>query len=167
MSICQAALRLNFEKTMCRLKLIFVLLLVSTGLAGCMGSSTEAPVAGRLLIDGQPIENVLVQFHPIATPDDQDSIASGISDADGKFVLTRKEGKVKGAIVGLNIVTLTEGPVPEKIQSSETPLAVQAYRVKLKHRPLPVMYERHVDSPLKVDVQPGKSGYDLDIGSKP
>lgn len=133
---------------------------------GCTGASTEVPVSGKLLLNGQPIENVLVRFHPAATPDDEKAIASGVTDSEGQFVLAFNQGKSKGASVGVNIVTLAEGPIPEDVLNSETPLAVESFRAGLKHRPLPVVFERHVDSTLKVEVKVGQSKYDLEIGGK-
>jgi hypothetical protein len=148
-------------------RLFIAIVMVMTALTlGCMGSSTEVPVSGKLMINGQPIENVLVRFHPAATPDDEKAIASGVTDANGQFELARNDGKTKGASVGINIVTLAEGPIPEEVLNSKTPLAVESFLVGLKHRPLPVVYERQVDSTLKVEVKVGQGNYDLDIGKQ-
>lgn len=143
-----------------------VVALVALLSIGCMGSPTDVPVAGKLLVNGRPIENVLVKFHPAAAIEDGKSIAAGVTDADGRFVLTRDGGKSTGAIVGVNIVTLTEGPIPRNVQSSETPLAVESFMAGLEHRPLPVVFERYVDSTLRVEVKVGQGEYNLDIGDQ-
>ena len=64
------------------------------------------------------------------------------------------------------MVTLTEGEVPATVTASEVPLAAQSYLLSLAHRPLPVVYARHVDTPLKVDVVGGKTIYALEIQQK-
>lgn len=130
-------------------------------ICGCFGSSTETFVNGTLKIDGQPMENVLVTFYPADDPDAEKLIASGVTNAFGEFTLTRDGGDEANTDVGSYLVTLTEGAVPASIAESEGPLAVQTYSLSLEHRPLPVVYARHVDMPLKVDVVGGKTNYEL------
>ena len=132
-------------------------------ICGCFGSSTETPVNGTLTIDGQPLENVLVTFHPVAAPDAKKLIASGTTNGDGEFTLKRDDGEESSLSVGSYSVTLTEGAIPDSIAASKDPLAAQTYSLSLGHRPLPVVYGRHVDTPLKVEVVGGKTSYALAI----
>ena len=138
--------------------LAFVLLI-----CGCFGSASETSVNGVLTIDGLPMENVLVTFHPAADPDAKKLIGSGTTNADGEFTLKRDGGEESNLDVGNYSVTLTEGAIPDSIAASEDPLAAQTYALSLGHRPLPVVYARHVDTPLKVDVVGGKTIYSIEI----
>ncbi len=138
--------------------LAFVLLI-----CGCFGSAAETTVNGTLTYDGQPMENVLLTFYSAEDPDAKKLIASGLTNASGEFTLTRDEVEEPSIAVGSYLVTLTEGEVPAKVAASEEPLAEQTYLVSLAHRPLPVVYSRHVDTPLKVEVVGGKSVYSLEI----
>ena len=144
-------------------RLKFASLAFALLICGCFGSATETLVNGTLKIDGQPMENVLVTFHPVADPDAKKLIASGVTNADGEFTLTRDDGKEPNLSVGSYSVTLTEGGIPDSIAESDDPLAAQTYSLSLGHRPLPVVYSRHVDTPLKVDVVGGKTYYALEI----
>jgi len=133
---------------------------------GCFGEATETAVSGMLSIGGQPLENVLVTFHPAEDPDSEKLVASGLTNSNGEFTLTRDDGEESTIAVGNYLVTLTEGEIPAAVTASEVPLAEQSYLLSLAHRPLPVVYTRHVDTPLKVDVVGGKTVYALEIQKK-
>ena len=151
-------------KTMNQLK--FMVLAVVLLICGCFGSAAETTVNGTLSIEGQPVENVLVTFHPAENPDSETLIASGLTNANGEFTLTCDDGEEPNIPVGNYLVTLTEGEVPATVAASKAPLAAQSYLLSLAHRPLPVAYARHVDTPLKVDVVGGKTIYALEIQKK-
>jgi len=52
-------------------------------LAGC-GGPNAAKVAGRVTLDGQPLANATVTFHPVGKAG---AIAYGTTDADGRYEL--------------------------------------------------------------------------------
>jgi len=135
-------------------------------ICGCLGSAVETTVNGTLRIGGQPVENVLVTFYSAENPDSEKLVASGLTNANGEFTLTRDDDESANIAVGNYLVTLTEGEVPATVTASEVPLAAQSYLLSLAHRPLPVVYARHVDTPLKVDVVGGKTIYALEIQQK-
>ena len=135
-------------------------------ICGCFGSAVETAVNGTLRIGGQPLENVLVTFYSAENPDSEKLVASGLTNANGEFTLTRDDDESTNIAVGSYLVTLTEGEVPATVTASEVPLAAQSYLLSLAHRPLPVVYARHVDTPLKVDVVGGKTNYALEIKKK-
>lgn len=60
------------------------LVLAGLTLVGCGGPGT-IPAEGTLMVDGKPLEGVVVLFKP-KTPEGKP--ASGTTDADGNFVLT-------------------------------------------------------------------------------
>ena len=92
-------------------------------------------------------------------------IPRGITNANGEFALACDNDESNIA-VGNYLVTLTEGAIPATVAASTAPLAKQAYSLSLAHRPLPVIYARHVDTPLKMDVIGGKTNYALEIQKK-
>jgi hypothetical protein len=88
---------------------------------GCGRSGPDlAPVSGRVTLNGQPVENIKVMFHP----DGAKSPSLGRTDKDGEYLLRYKRG-VEGGTVGWNVVRLqtvtevTHGrqQVPEKYVS--------------------------------------------------
>ena len=147
-------------------RLIFIVFLAVLLICGCFGAATETTVNGTLTIEGQPVENVLVTFYPAENPDSEKLAASGLTNANGEFTLTRDDDEATSIATGNYLVTLTEGEVPATVAASEVLLAEQSYRMSLAHRPLPVVYARHVDTPLKVDVVGGKTLYALEIQKK-
>ena len=144
-------------------RLIFIVFVAVLLICGCFGAATETTVNGTLTIEGQPVENVLVTFYPAENPDSEKLVASGLTNASGEFSLTCDDDEEPNIAVGNYLVTLTEGEIPATVAASEVPLAEQSYLLSLAHRPLPVVYARHVDTPLKVNVVGGKTTYALEI----
>jgi hypothetical protein len=60
-------------------------------------------VSGKVLLDGKPIEGVMVQFLNKTSP----RTAMGVTDASGQFKLTTYDTN-DGAVVGDHIVTMTK-----------------------------------------------------------
>ena len=76
-------------------------------LAGCSDKPQLAEVKGRVTMNGKPLGNVRVDFHPDPDKGTRGQGSSGTTDADGNFTLTFGEGK-PGAIVGSHRVILTD-----------------------------------------------------------
>ena len=85
-------------KTMNRLK--FMLFAAALLICGCFGSAVETTVSGTLSIGGQPVENVLVTFYSAENPDSEKLIASGLTNANGEFTLTRDDDESTNLAVG-------------------------------------------------------------------
>jgi hypothetical protein len=86
-------------------------------LAGCAGGSgKELPVSGIVLLDGNPVADVLVRFFPDA---DTDPTSSGYAQTgtDGKFVVTGGKNQ-KGLVAGKYKVTVSKGR-PQTASSEE------------------------------------------------
>ena len=83
-------------------------LLGCTLIAGCSNSPPLAEVRGRVTMNGKPIKNVKVDFHPDPDKGTKGIGSSGTTDADGNFTLTYGEGGKPGAIVGHHRVILTD-----------------------------------------------------------
>lgn len=91
-------------------RIALLLLLVS----GCMGGSGKGrpdfyPVSGTVIYKGTPVQGATVTFHNEGAP----RVATGITDDEGKFVLSSFEYN-DGAIVGEHKITVTkvEGGAP-------------------------------------------------------
>jgi len=57
-------------------------------------------VNGTLTIEGQPVENVLVTFYPAENPDSEKLAASGLTNANGEFTLTRDDDEATSIATG-------------------------------------------------------------------
>jgi hypothetical protein len=84
-------------------------------LCGCGGPGKDVPklgtVTGVVTLDGEPLENAMVQFVP-----DHARMSGGKTDAQGKYELNFNE-RLKGAAIGKHKVRITVGsPMePQKI----------------------------------------------------
>ncbi len=115
---------------------------------------------GVVMIDGQPLRNVRVQFIPIA--DDRiENIAWGDTDDAGHFVVSCKRGP--GACVGKNIVVICEAPLPPHLLGEARGLQVAEFFKALGGRPIPLRYSDSTDNPLEVDVNPGQRTYSFEL----
>jgi hypothetical protein len=74
---------------------------------GCSNAPSLAEVSGKITMNGQPIKNVRVDFHPDPDKGTRGKGSSGTTDADGNFTLTYDGGK-PGAVVGHHNVIVTD-----------------------------------------------------------
>jgi len=83
-------------------QIVFLLVLLAA-VAGCAKSGPQiAPVHGRVMLDGKPLNFADVTFQP----DDSQRISSGQTGPDGKYELAYKRGQ-RGAIVGPHTVRIS------------------------------------------------------------
>jgi hypothetical protein len=77
------------------------LTLLAAGLVttvGCGDSSPKlVPVEGRVTLDGKPVKDMIITFHPVGNT--YGTGAHGLTDGDGKFTLADSRGGT-GAYVG-------------------------------------------------------------------
>ncbi len=88
-------------------------------LVGCGGGIGTVPVSGKVLVDGQPLEDVVVLFSPTAS---DGRAASGRTNASGEFVLTT-EVNGDGALPGSYQVGVSkyEQDMPDALQGEVDP----------------------------------------------
>src|SRR5262245_33653102 len=86
---------------------ILVVLLLLT-LAGCGRKPNVVPVSGLVLVDGQPLANVAVNFGPLTGGLDGAYAAYGKTDASGRYALKLVDNNRSGAMAGKHRVTLNE-----------------------------------------------------------
>ena len=81
----------------------FAVWLCSCMLTGCGKAGPEiVEVEGTLTLDGKPLDKVIVEFWP----DSDGPKSSGMTDAQGKFVLKTADGTRAGAVVSKHKVVL-------------------------------------------------------------
>jgi hypothetical protein len=86
-------------------------LLLATALVGtgCSGGPKLVPVTGKVTLNGAPLKNVKVEFHPDPDKGVSGPSSSGTTDADGNFTLVCTErGNAPGAVVGSHRVVITD-----------------------------------------------------------
>jgi hypothetical protein len=135
---------------------------LAVGLVGC-GGKTKAPelteAEGVVTVNGQPLPNAQVTFTPTASGVSGQAIARGVSDDQGRYRLTC-DGQ-PGAVVGENVVTITEGPTPDDVRGEDGQAKYKEFAAKLKNRPIPAIYANVAKSPLRVTVKAGQKDYPL------
>jgi hypothetical protein len=124
-------------------------------LAGCGGSYKIAPVSGRVMLDGKPLANALVQFLPAEGEDKAPRPTSiGTTDAEGRYSLVlNTPQKTKGAVVGKHKVMITLGAQGSSTETTPT-----------FHKQLPQRYNRKTE--LQADVPAaGREDANFDLKS--
>ena len=77
--------------------------------AGCSGGPKLVPVTGKVTMNGRPLKNVRVDFHPDPDQKATGPSSSGTTDAEGNFTLaSTAPGSAPGAVVGHHRVILTD-----------------------------------------------------------
>ena len=130
---------------------------------GCGSPYSLHPVTGKVTLDGAPLVNASVTFHPAGT---EGQPASGVTDANGAYRIrdVRPDADF-GAEVGEYTVTIYWAPPPavdtSKMDSSSpeyekmaASLGSQA-NAKVEKNPFPQAYQNPSSSGLKATVQSG------------
>jgi hypothetical protein len=91
------------------LRLWLVVPLAAAALAtGCSGPKL-VPVTGRVTLNGRPLKNVRVEFHPDPDQGTAGPSSSAVTDDDGRFTLTcPSRDNAPGAVVGHHRVVLSD-----------------------------------------------------------
>ncbi len=136
---------------------LMLAILFACSLTGC---KKEPPpivaVSGIITLDGKPLPKVEVRFYPEESGLPGDYIAIAVTDDDGKYTLMTNNQS--GACVGVNKVTISEGPPPEGARSQEK---FDLYKATLKNRPIPEHYGTLASSPLTITVSADKTDYPI------
>src|SRR5262245_25821039 len=74
---------------------------------GCSNTPPLAEVSGKVTMNGQPLKNVRVDFHPDPDKGTSGKGSTGTTDENGNFTLKYDGGK-PGAIVGHHRVIITD-----------------------------------------------------------
>jgi hypothetical protein len=118
------------------------------------------PVEGIVRLDGKPLNNAAVRFIP-QIEYGPEYIATGVTDAEGRFRLTCK-GK-PGACACENRVVVMEADIPPKLQGENAQAELAKYLQSLGGRPIPPRYGNLVESPLSASVKADQKEYAFDL----
>jgi hypothetical protein len=146
----------------------FVLIL----LAASCGCHSKPPalgeVEGTLTWQNVPLANVQVEFIPDAEHGTTGPRSTGITDANGHFVL-RCDDQRPGAVIGQHVVVLQEVGGQEQARErdprgrrSQNPAADGAAPAE-QAEPIPSMYKTAGTTPLKEEVKPGSQTINLEL----
>lgn len=134
------------------------LLITIVLLSGCGKSTPDIiPVSGTVVVDEKPLSGVKVKFVPMAPDLDGNFIASGVTDKEGKFVLSFPGQTESGCCVCPCKVLIEEGPLPDVVYEAyfnNKQSVVTRYKKSLKNRPIPEIYRQLNKTPLLFDVSP-------------
>jgi hypothetical protein len=146
-----------------------VLLSLLPASAGCRHKPPPlGEVEGTLSWQGMPLSNVRVEFIPDAENGTTGPRSTGVTDANGHYVL-RCDDRRPGAIIGCHCVVLQEvgGQEPARDRdprkrpgqnpAAEGPAPAEAPVM------LPSIYKGAGSTPLKRDVKPGPQTIDLEL----
>lgn len=82
-----------------------ILASVALSIAGCGPKTVH--VSGKIVVDGQPAQNVRVVFQSASNDAIVPPVATGLTNAEGQYSLSLAEKKKKGAVPGPYVVFLT------------------------------------------------------------
>jgi hypothetical protein len=91
-----------------KVSLIFLLLLIAGGIAGCTSGSKSVPVSGRVTYKGKPVANASVNFSP--TESAGRAAATGMTDSAGHFTLGTVTPKDGAQIGKYQVSIIARGP---------------------------------------------------------
>jgi hypothetical protein len=150
---------------MARSMLGWMLVLGLIMVGGCGDTApTTVPVTGTVTYNNNPVEGATVRF----LAEGSSHMASGTTDANGKFTLTLNMGeeKVEGAQIGVNEVSVVKfeggGEAPAADSSKEATLKMSQGAPAMtsdfeSKNLLPERYASPVTSQLKYTVEAGKT----------
>lgn len=158
-------MKLSFLNHPAKVTQTVVMLAAVLAFVGCGPSIPDiVPVSGTITYKGAPYAGVEVKFYPLQKGLDGNFTASGVTDKDGKYTLVLPGKTEPGACACECAVTVTEGPIPKEVRESENQqVASTKYLKLLKNRPVPTVYNRMSDTPLKVQVTKDESTYDFEL----
>jgi hypothetical protein len=127
------------------------------GVSGCSsddGTPELGQVTGSIKLDGQPLANARVEFHP--TDHEQGRVSFGTTDSEGNYEL-KYSLRATGAMLGKHEVRITT-------EGTGTEYSADGSEIAAKQK-VPAVY--NVKSELTAEVKPGSQEIDfLDLESK-
>ena len=133
-------------------------MILALAVAGCGGEERmpTAPVEGKVLLDGEPLQFGSVVFIPEAGPP-----ARGAIQPDGSFRLTTYE-EDDGAVLGTHRVevkctTLQDPDAPEPDPTEEIPVGESL---------IPEKYTNYETSGIEREVEEGKNSFELKLSEE-
>ncbi|MFO0927392.1 MAG: hypothetical protein U0736_10180 [Gemmataceae bacterium] len=119
------------------------------------------PVEGRVLLDGRPLPHAEVQFLPELRDFGAELNSTGVTDATGRFRLRCLYRSQDGAAVARHRVLVTEAAMPDALRSPAGQGRYAQHLRGLANRPIPPVYGSVAATPLRVDVTPARTEYEI------
>ena len=133
-----------------------ILLALAGFIIGCGDSIDTAVVKGQVVMEGKPLDGVMVYFMPDPEKGTEGGMSTCITDGDGRFEMQYGwEGTQGGAVIGWHCVTL-EDFVSENYRGSGKPPAPR----------VPTIYMDPSKTPLKVEVKEGEQEVLLEVAKE-
>jgi len=122
-------------------------------LLGCGESLKTGEVEGRVVINGKPGHRLSIQFLPDVDQGTRGPMASGETDAEGKFFLTMlvDGNPQRGAVVGEHRVVINDLQLAESATGAGVPIR------------LPVQYGLAASTPVLQSVAEGKNQIEIRV----
>ncbi len=120
-------------------------------------------VSGTVTLNDLPLPHAEISFIPMEPGLDGNYIATAITDENGFYTLVLPAKP--GAVVGVNKVTVTDGPLPDEArgQDGESQMIASRFLASLKNRPIPTSYGLASQTSLSVTVTPEQTEYNLTL----
>lgn len=139
----------------------FLLALLATSLVlGCGSGGTLVPVDGTVLLDNQPLPDVLITFVPEAAGTGTPIRSMGISDASGNFRL-KAETLSPGASPGVHRV------IVEDLAILDAPRSEDGTVISLPTKRFPSVYSDPLRTPLRAIIKAESEPISLELSGRP
>jgi len=149
-----------------RATIVFAAFLGCALLTGCSNAPTLAEVKGKVTMNGKPLGNVRVDFHPDPDKGTSGAGSTATTDADGNFALKFGDGR-PGAIVGHHRVILTDldvfGTVFVGRGNYRTEDAKGGQRETPKQARFAAVNSDLAQTPFRFEVKPGMEPVVIDV----
>lgn len=120
---------------------------------GC-GGADAGQVSGVVTLDGDPLANATVTFHPQQADGESAPISQGTTDANGKYTLTLISTGETGAVIGKHDVSI------EVFEDAEDEDDQADVNEDIEDKPNIVPARYNVDSELTFEVKGGSNSAD-------
>lgn len=125
--------------------------------AGCDTTPPLAQVSGVVLLDGKPLDEVVVEFLPDPDHDTHGQRSTATTDPQGHFMLTCDDGR-PGAVIGTHRVLVQDPRAfpPPRPRPGESARPVSPARVGQQ-------YTKATDTPLRQEVRGGEQSVTIEL----
>ena len=147
---------------------ILIALLTPLVTVGCNPSPKLAPVSGKVTLNGKPVGNVRVEFHPDPDAKGTGPSSTATTDSSGQFTLASTgSGGEPGAVIGSHRVILSDLDVYGSVFVGRGNYRHEDEKGVPKEVPkiprIPSVYSDLSKTPFKIDVVPGMEPVKLEV----
>lgn len=137
-------------------------------LSGCTPAPKFTPVSGKVMMNGKPLGNVRVEFHPDPDAKGAGPSSTATTDSNGQFTLTNPgAGSEPGAVIASHRVILSDLDVYGSVFVGRGNYRHEDEKGVPKEVPkiprIPAVYSDLSKTPLKIEVKPGMEPVTLEV----